>query len=684
MKFVWAKGEKRINEQLIFTYRINKKCDAIELCAADFFRVFIDGKLKSYGPERTTEGYARKRRVSIPSGAKILQVRVLYYGVSAYSCALQKPYFGARILCGETVVDQTEAFECTRENAKKTSVPKYSNQRGFLEVYDCRDSSFIAAETESIDAPCVIDGLGDSCAYEEYDLSYKGKSVFKTFDYVDKLWWQAASEKKTGIPEYKVEKDFLSVIPGLKCCDYTAEYEVCGFIKLEVRAKEEVKIFAVFEEFLPDGRWIFRRSSCNDFIEWTVPAGKSSLLSAEPYAFKHLKIITDGDAEIRPSVIKIENNREFAVKVKGEGTIKSIFDAAEKTFRHNTVDIFTDCPGRERAGWLCDSYFMGIAERMFTGKNEIEKRFIENYLLIDTSSDEKVVLPMCYPSSTDGLFIPNWVMWFVLEIAEYFKRSGDGELVKAAREKIYKIVSYFKDFENEYGLLENLEGWVFIEWSICNDEEYTKGVNFPSNMLYAKMLETVYCLYGDDALYAHAQDIKRTIKGLSFDGEYFAENAIRVGDKLVRQDKHLSETCQYYALFTGTCSDADFRDRIINGFGPLNPVKDGIGKSNVFIGYYLRLMNLCAHGEYNRVIEESEKLFGKMAETTGTFWENDSPTASCDHGFASVIAVYLLESVFGYKGVKDGSVIIDNIKNGKSRNVTAEFNYGNGVTVVEA
>ena len=37
-------------------------------------------------------------------------------------------------------------------------------------------------------------------------------------------------------------------------------------------------------------------------------------------------------------------------------------------------------------------------------------------------------------------------------------------------------------------LLEDLESWVFIEWSICNSKPYIEGVNFPSNMLFAYML----------------------------------------------------------------------------------------------------------------------------------------------------------------------------------------------------
>jgi alpha-L-rhamnosidase len=74
-----------------------------------------------------------------------------------------------------------------------------------------------------------------------------------------------------------------------------------------------------------------------------------------------------------------------------------------------------DCPTRERAGWLCDSFFTARAEKVFTGENAIEYNFLENFLLPEKFEHlPKGMLPMCYPSDHyDKVFIPNWAMWFV-------------------------------------------------------------------------------------------------------------------------------------------------------------------------------------------------------------------------------------------------------------------------------
>ena len=115
-----------------------------------------------------------------------------------------------------------------------------------------------------------------------------------------------------------------------------------------------------------------------------------------------------------------------------------MFDAARETFLQNSSDLFMDCPTRERAGWLCDSFFTARAEWEFTGDNVIEKNFLENFLLPESFRDvPRGMLPMCYPADhNNNNFIPNWAMWFVLELEDrLFNRKGDREFVLSFRRR---------------------------------------------------------------------------------------------------------------------------------------------------------------------------------------------------------------------------------------------------------
>ena len=49
--------------------------------------------------------------------------------------------------------------------------------------------------------------------------------------------------------------------------------------------------------------------------------------------------------------------------------------------------------------------------------------------------------------------------------------------------------------------------------------------------------------------------------------------------------------------------------------------------------------------------DELRDYFVYMAERTGTLWENQQPSASCCHGFASIAAEYLFRDMLGVRRV---------------------------------
>ena len=91
-----------------------------------------------------------------------------------------------------------------------------------------------------------------------------------------------------------------------------------------------------------------------------------------------------------------------------------------------------------------------------TGKNLIERNFLENFLLPESFQNiPDGMLPMCYPADVDGGgFIPNWAMWFILELKDYKERTGEGEFVSVFKNRVYRLLDWFKQYENIDGLLE--------------------------------------------------------------------------------------------------------------------------------------------------------------------------------------------------------------------------------------
>lgn len=193
---------------------------------------------------------------------------------------------------------------------------------------------------------------------------------------------------------------------------------------------------------------------------------------------------------------------------------------------------------------------------------------VENFLLAECDELPEGMLPQCYPADHPrGDYIPQWGMWFFVQLEQYKERN---KCIKISDYKdfAYGFLGYFKTYENEFGLLENLGGWNFVEWSKAN--EWTDGVNFPTNMLYAKVMETVGKWYGDGKLIEKAAQLRRTVTEMSYDGEFFRDQAVRRDGKLVCAE-HISEVCQYYAFMFETVTAETFPDlykTMVNDFLP--------------------------------------------------------------------------------------------------------------------
>ena len=424
-----------------------------------------------------------------------------------------------------------------------------------------------------------------------------------------------------------------------------------GLIELSVICREEGELALLFDEILgEDGLVNCTRLCTANILIWKLKKGSYVLRSFSPYTMKYLSFYAVG-ASVGIKDIKLI---EFAFpqveySFDPDEKIRLIEQAALETFRQNAFDIFMDCPSRERAGWLCDSFFTGRVEHLLTGENQVETNFLENYLLPETFANHpRGLLPMCYPSDQyKGEWIPNWTMWFVIELYEHEMRCKDSRISGKIRRRIDEICGYFARFENKEGLLENLEGTVFVEWSKAN--ELTEGVSFPTNMLYAKMLSCIGRLYGEPAYEEKAERIRSYINRNAVSDGFYCDHAVRNADGVLTLVKVSSETCQYYAFFTDTADpsrEAWLWNTLLTDFGPdrkRNGKWKKIYPSNMFIGNYLRLDMLHRYGQTEKLREDMIGYFYGMALTTGTLWEMDDTHASLNHGFASYV-LYLLQS----------------------------------------
>lgn len=688
---VWAEGQKnQMNRAFAFVLDLGKKqMGEICLSAASCYKVIADGKLMGFGPNRTAHGYARA--AVYPFNAQYITVEVQNHFVPNFCWVKREPFFACVLKTESGKEYFAEDFNCFALSDRVQKVRRYSFQRGFCEtyinekdrtaLYFCKpQNAFPRVKTEKAELPHLLPSetlnpaLSEIFAEKVIDSGYC-KTSPEIAVYVDRtetlIGTVIEGFKRSEWQDFSTDEiSRITYLSGAKSGDYayeTLDFSriVTGIVEVEIIAGNAGEVFFAFDEILSDEKLKtikpFRGDTANVF-KWTVKkAGVYNLSAFEPYAFRYANVITSAGVKANVKVRAYENPEAGKMLFEcDDKKIEQIMEAARHTFAHNAVDLLTDCPSRERAGWLSDSFFSSVAERVFTGDNKVERAFLQNYILADKSGHPKGMIPRCYPADyyeEDG-FIPNWSLWYILEIYKYFVQYGYDETVEKSRANVEGILNYFVDFENEFGVLEDLKGWIFVEWSAANNSDHINGINVPSNACYYASLLAAAKVYGIKGLKEKAEKVKDYLLKNAYVDGFFVDNLIRNEKGDIIPTENYTETCQYYMFFF-QCADKhthkELFDKMLNEYGKSdssvsggNPVKKQLTPSNMIYGVYMRLELLMREQKRVELLNECVRYFYDMTQKTGTLWENNTASASCDHGFASYVSRFIIYALFGF------------------------------------
>lgn len=672
----------------------------LRVAASTCYRAFVNGVHVGYGPARGPHGYYRVDEWDVSPllkpGKNVVAVEVAGYNVNTYYTMDQPSFLQAEVLSGGKVLAATGAedgFEARVLPEKLQKVERYSFQRPFSEVYRLapawdawrRDSAanFEPCEVAVSEAKQL---LPRRVPYPTFEIKPALRHVSTgTMRERDKFKAEKFSTIKNIGPQFQgYKEDELEVIPSIDLQRYVPEkpQEVdkpmaegasldvqpgrwdivdfgtnfTGFLGATVSCEKGSKLYVTFDEVLNDAGMVnHHRLGCINIMAYELEPGTYRVESFEPYTMRYARLfVSEGACRVSNMHIReyVNPDTDKASFKAPDERLNKLFKAGVETYAQNALDIFMDCPSRERAGWLCDSFFTARVAKDLSGQTVVEKNFFENFLLPAKFENLPAgMLPMCYPADHyNRTFIPNWSLWFVVQLEEYARRSGDAEMVAALKPKVLALFDYFAPFENEDGLLEKLESWVFVEWSDAN--KFVQDVNYPSNMLYAGALAAAGRTFDLPELVKKAEKIRDTIREQSFDGEFFVDNAVRQDGKL-EVTRNRSEVCQYFAFFFDVAtpeSQPALWAKLRDEFGPKRKEKGlypEVHEANSFVGNMLRMEILSRYGRCRQILDESVDYLLYMAERTGTLWENVHANASCDHGFASHIVHTLYRDILG-------------------------------------
>lgn len=632
----------------------------LEVVASAFYLGFYNDNAVISGFPRAGHGFSRKQSVDLPASSGKLEIYANYHGLDSY-VQVNKPFFMRAIVrnpqTGKILADSVVPgnFRAFRDERRIQAAPRYSWQRGFVEIFDYNRGLL---PVPLIQPPLEMASPRRSPNPDLRVLPFKLEKEGSQKPEERRLaYWYDTNPLFRGWVDNDSRREILDQIHRVKTAWgenppepllkdgnsllYRLPANQSGHLRLKVEAQAPCRLIALWDETLVEEEIMWWRNDSAQLAIWNLPAGEFDLKLYEPYTMQFLELrVEGGPVKIdRIELITVENPKLAGLAA---GEQEPLRKAGLNTLAQNCADIFMDCPSRERTGWLCDSLLSARAYWHLTGDLGLETDFLENYLNAPLIGAHQAI-PMCYPADhPDGNFAPADNSWFILQLEDYLKRGGEKNLVHQYRDKVATIIAHMNGFLNSYGLLQNLKGWQFMGWT--DGDHLQSDVNFQQNLLYAKALQAAGRIFSVPEWTNHGVELEKRCRNFFWDGTKFCEHIYFKDGKLQRTEEITADS-QYLARLFGmeeAKGDSLWWRRMVNGgWDSQNAFDCMVWAPQPLFGLLWRWMCLAQADERELMASEMAEILGPMAEQTGTLWEFADAKASLNHGCMGITACLL-------------------------------------------
>ena len=466
----------------------------------------------------------------------------------------------------------------------------------------------------------------------------------------------------------------ITASEGNPAATFSLEKSEVGFIQLQAAVEEKTVLDIINSDYLDEEGAL----KANTYIcRFELEPGEYDLMSMEPKLCKYVKVVarTNGKVvfthpELLNDTYPDEGNNTFRCS---DGDINNIYEAAKRTLRLNTLDIFMDCPERERGGWLCDSYFSGYAAWQLFGDHRVEKDFMENFFLTDGNVYRDGFFPEVYPgvhADEADPGIESWSFWLLAELYSYVKRSGDQKFAERHYRRIETFLNGVETHLGESGLFEHFN-ILFVDWSLSNHKICLEPISMPVNCLIVRAYEMMGELYQNRKWTDLAATVRKRIEkvwdeagtgsdGYSYtvkmekDGMEAADNSaensaenrnVKFTDNGVRTESGIA-----LELWSGFHKeDKRFIRAFLNEMGPCPKERPNpnVGGANLFIGLMIRFEVLARMDQTEQLFQEMKSVYlPQLKEGQGTLFEGIQERKGC-HGFNGMAGALIADQLLG-------------------------------------
>ena len=261
--------------------------------------------------------------------------------------------------------------------------------------------------------------------------------------------------------------------------------------------------------------------------------------------------ITLHELSVRVSGYPIEREGAFLCS---DASLNRIHRAAVETMENSIHDVYMDCPGRERGGWLNDSYSAAVGLGAISADTTLDRRFLRQFIdSLEHNRGTGTLFPL-YPSEAfawPGGYqrpIACHTLFWLLQVERHLRLFGDAELRQQWQAGVATVFEGLARYRTPEGLVENIPWDEFLDWSPME----AGPLRVWTNLIYGLALQRLGHLYGNAAWQESGEITLRVSETASWDeGRGLYSNSLRREEGRLVPEGPFSELVNYVALWAG-------------------------------------------------------------------------------------------------------------------------------------
>ena len=148
--------------------------------------------------------------------------------------------------------------------------------------------------------------------------------------------------------------------------------------------------------------------------------------------------------------------------------VAQVYEMCVRTLQGCMMETYMDCPFWEQMQYPMDTRLQAL----FTYVCSVDTRLAEKALQDFHDSMLPMGLIQGRTPSNPRQVISTFSLHYIFMILEYYKRTGNKEILKRYRADADMILEYYDRHVGEKGLVENLGYWDFVDWQITWNDSF--------------------------------------------------------------------------------------------------------------------------------------------------------------------------------------------------------------------